>query len=208
MANGRASGVRSSAQLGLFGPNSYSSKTPHESQPGDGMSSSASLWRSDIPGATESCQPLMLALRICVEGGGCLLPTLTVFGNWNKKDASDNSGDGLATKLRLLPTLTRSMATWADFMQAQYHSLKRPTYQEAKSLPTLCASDYKSPYSEAGYQKQILKRSKPLRDTLAHTTGHRLTQGFAEWWMGWPINSTALRRLVTGKFRSKPLRRG
>jgi hypothetical protein len=34
-----------------------------------------------------------------------LLPTLTVHGNYNRKGASANSGDGLATALRRFPTL-------------------------------------------------------------------------------------------------------
>lgn len=36
---------------------------------------------------------------------GFLLPTLTVHGNYNKKGASKNSGDGLATALKKMPTL-------------------------------------------------------------------------------------------------------
>jgi hypothetical protein len=35
-----------------------------------------------------------------------LLPTLTVCGNYNRKGASKTSGDGLATALKQLPTLT------------------------------------------------------------------------------------------------------
>lgn len=38
-----------------------------------------------------------------------------------------------------------------------------------------------------------------LRDTLKHTTGHRLTSAFAEWWMGWPIGHTALQPSATDK---------
>lgn len=52
-----------------------------------------SLWRKDIPGVTEYC-PLLLSEQI-TEGvdGGCLLPTPTVCGNYNKKGASKHSGD-------------------------------------------------------------------------------------------------------------------
>ena len=59
-----------------------------------------SLWRKDIPGVTEYC-PLLLSEQI-TEGvdGGCLLPTPTVCGNYNKKGASKHSGDGLITALR------------------------------------------------------------------------------------------------------------
>lgn len=62
-------------------------------------------------------------------------------------------------------------------------------------LPNLCATDYKSPYSRQGYLKQRQKRSKPLRDTAAHTIGIRLTPDFCEWWMGWPIGASASRHL-------------
>ena len=72
-----------------------------------------------------------------------------------------------------------------------------------KLMPTLCATDWKSPYSAEGYAKQMQVRSKPLRDTLAHSTGHRLTSAFAEWWMGWPIGWTALNAPAMVKFRSQ-----
>ena len=75
-------------------------------------------------------------------------------------------------------------------------------------LPTLCATDYKSPYSAEGYRKQAAKRSKPLRDTAAHTIGIRLTPDFCEWWMGWPIGASASRPLGTLGCHCKPLQPG
>jgi hypothetical protein len=47
----------------------------------------------------------MSALRI-FESDCLLLPTVTISGNYYRKGASPNSGDGLITALRLLPTLT------------------------------------------------------------------------------------------------------
>jgi len=70
-------------------------------------------------------------------------------------------------------------------------------------LPTVCATDYKSPYSAEGYARQAQNQSKPLRDTLVPSTGHRLTPAFAEWWMGWPIGWTALSAAGMAKYRSK-----
>jgi len=205
MANARVSGVKSSAQLELFSQNSSLSKTPRSSKSGAVTSSSVNLWRSDIPGATESCQPLMLGRHISEKGGGCLLPTMTasdLLGSRTLPPGTSLTGKtpddrkkrfvGLPNAMKILPTLTESMVTWADFMQAQFHSSKRPEYQGMKNMPTLCATDWKSPYSKAGYQKQMHKRFKPLRDTLVNTTGHCLTPAFAEWYMGFPINSTAL----------------
>jgi hypothetical protein len=43
----------------------------------------------------------------------------------------------------LLPTPTNSMVTYQDFVQAKYHSTKRPEYSEVALLPTPQARDYK-----------------------------------------------------------------
>lgn len=152
-------------------------KTPHESEPEGGTSSSANWWRADIPGETESLARLMLAHHTKGIGGGAspaekMLPTLTVCGNYNRKGLSPTSGNGLATALRL--------------------------------LPTLAATDYKSAYSAAGYKKKRLKRSKLLRDTLVHDAGIPLTATFAEWFMGWPIGHTALGASAMVRSRSVP----
>ena len=245
---------RYSEQLTLFDLASFGSKTPHGSEPEAGIALLGNLWRVDTPGETESLGRLMSALPTKGTGGGVLLPILTVCGNWNRKGASLNSGDGIATALKRLPTilatdaddggpnardskgrfslsgaiahlptLTASMATWADFMQARFHSSKRPEYEDAKKmlptltvadgtgglnlrtaitmLPTVCATDYKSPYSAEGYEKQTQQRSKPLRDTLVHSTGHRLTSAFAEWWMGWPLGWTATQSKIASKLQ-------
>jgi hypothetical protein len=146
-----------------------------------------------------------------------LLPTLTVCGNWNRKGASKTSGDGLATALRMMPTTTATDTSNrkppANFYITKTGSVKHigkngtlsqiRLSQYLQMLPTLCATDWKSPYSAEGYAKQMQVRSKPLRDTLAHSTGHRLTSAFAEWWMGWPIGWTALNAPAMVKFRSQ-----
>lgn len=139
--------------------------------------------------------------------GGVSPPTLTVKGNYNRTGASAKSADGIATALRRLPTLVSSDATKGG-PNASYGagSLKLPS--ALHRLPTHCATDYKSPYSEAGYTQQTQKRSKPLRDTLKHTTGHRLTPAFAEWWMGFPLGFTASVRWAMRKSRSSRRRRG
>lgn len=149
-----------------------------------------------------------------------LLPTLTVNGNHNRAGLSEKSGDGLQTKLNLLPTLLSGESTGkghgrclSDKLQLlptlsateldrgtpsqsrnpKTGKLHQKTLMSAiKTLPTLCATDWKGSYSKEGYQKQKEKRSKPLRDTLVHETGFRLTPGFAEWFMGWPIGWTML----------------
>jgi len=144
-----------SEQSMLFPQVASSSKTRRKLSKRVDATLSGLSWREDIPGKMERLPLLMSARLISEIAGGCLLPTLTVNGNWNRKGASKTSGDGLATALQ--------------------------------KLPALFATDYESPYSEAGYQRQAQQRSKPLRDTLAATTGHLLTPEFAEWFMGMPI---------------------
>jgi hypothetical protein len=281
-----ASSRKSSAQLTLFGPDSFSSKTPRESGPEAGTSSLGNSWRVDIPGETDELPRLMSEPLIIGNGGFAWLPTLTVCGNWNRKGASANSGDGLATALRRLPTI---LATDADhggpnardskgrfsLPGALFNLLPTLTASELAGgrtvpegttlqgktpegrkvqvglktalkmlptltqsdgsggpgtspnrtggmnlrtaitmLPTICATDWKGPYSAEGYQRQTETRSKPLRDTLVHSTGHRLTPAFAEWWMGWPLRWTATRRekeskrVATGRSRSRLPRLG
>lgn len=59
-------------------------------------------------------------------------------------------------------------------------------------LPTLAATDWKSPYSTAGLEKQLQKRAKPLRDMLPYIvgTGKAINPYWAEWFMGWPLGWT------------------
>ena len=60
-------------------------------------------------------------------------------------------------------------------------------------LPTLAATDFRSPYSVAGLAKQLKKRSKPLRDMLPYFVGGvAIRPTWAEWYMGWPIGWTDL----------------
>lgn len=162
-----------------------SSKTRPVSAPKDGKKLQQLWWREDIAGETESLPRLMSVLPISETGGGYLLPTLTVSGNWNRKEASKTSGDGLATALR--------------------------------RLPTLLASDFRGPCGAEYYRISMQERSRPLRDTLPHTLGHRLTPAFAEWWMGWPINwtlfseaakETVSQQQATVRSRFKPQQRG
>jgi site-specific DNA-cytosine methylase len=60
-------------------------------------------------------------------------------------------------------------------------------------LPTLAATDWKSPYGLEGLKKQLAKRSKPLRDVLPLLEGGRkISPTWAEWYMGWPADWTDL----------------
>lgn len=62
-----------------------------------------------------------------------------------------------------------------------------------RQLPTLTATDWKSPWEGEGLEKALGKRSKPLRDMLPlHTPGKFINPVWGEWFMGWPMGWTAL----------------
>ena len=157
-------------------------KTRHESEPKGGGKSLGHLWREDIPGKTERLRPIMLEQDINAIAGGALLPTLTVSGNWNRKGASQNSGDGLATAMRLLPTLLKSDGGRGPVM-------KQRTNCGGPNLHTAMRTLW----------KQSLQQ-ETIQDVSG---GFRLTPEFAEWWMGWPIRWTASKCVETGKSRCK-----
>lgn len=150
-------------------------------------------WRATCAGETESLPRLIVAPLTSESDGTALLPTLTICGNYNAKGASPTSGDGLVTALRRhLPTLLAHDRTSPGVGHRERGGRSACLPEAIKLLPTLCATDFKSPYSAEGYQAQRLRPSKPLRDTAAHQIGIRLCQTFCEYWMGWPLQSSAM----------------
>ena len=118
-----------------------------------------------------------------------LWPTPTVCGNHNRKGASPDSGDGLATAVRNYPTPTTSMQTSADMEQARHagNSENRPTYQEAKSrFPTPNSRDYKGMPSKGCRERSGRQSSLPV------TIGGSLNPDWTEWLMGFPLGWTSL----------------
>ncbi len=192
-------------QLTLFDRQSSFSKTRRKSEQKAGGKSSRLLWREDIPGETERLPPLMSAQAISAIAGGALLPTLTVSGNWNKKGASQNSGDGLGTALRRLPTLLATdgdhgkmlpTLTKSDGSGGPGHSKKRTGGLNLRTALSELLSSKDFPVSTQ-------KRLQSPERIQGQSVGHRLTPAFAEWWMGWPIEWTALKPAETDKCRSK-----
>jgi len=209
----RASFGNYSGRLMISNRQSFFSKTPPESEQKAEERSSRLLWREDIPGETERLQPLMSVRAIKEIDGGALLPTLTVCGNWNKKGASQNSGDGLATAIKKLPTLCAR-----DYKNSGGKKLtKRGKFclpRAIKHLPTLLKQDgargpTKAERPDSGGPNlhtalRRLRHQSLASETIPeYTTGYRLTPEFAEWWMGWPIRWTALKPVVTDRSRSK-----
>ena len=87
---------KTSAQSFLPGLDEYS-----ETWPRSGMTVGGHAYRHRQP-----------VPRTTVIGGGALrnVPTPTVNGNYNRKGASQNSGDGLATYVKMWPTPTATLA--------------------------------------------------------------------------------------------------
>lgn len=106
------------------------------------------------------------------------LPTPTVCGNYNRKGASETSGDGLATALRRLPT---------------------PTASDNKvRLPP---KNFK--YTSTGVLRHLNPRGEESQCRLQQqiTDGGPMNPEWEEWFMGWPIGMTGLQPLETAKFQ-------
>jgi hypothetical protein len=112
------------------------------------------------------------------ERASSLLPTLTVAGNYNRKGASPNSGNGLRTAL--LPTLSASQYGSNKGGAAGREGPDRPsleTLAKRGMLPTLTTRDEKGPGPA--------NKSKGGRD-LPHTLGGHLNPNWCRWFMGFP----------------------
>ena len=117
---------KSCGQLTIFDLPGCSWKTAPESAPRAGMSSSATSWRSDIPGATESLARLMSEPHTSAIGGGALpvamtwpTPTVWVQGetveSWFRRKAKNKAkgynGNGQGTPLDMAVVL-EPMGLW------------------------------------------------------------------------------------------------
>jgi hypothetical protein len=135
----------------------------------------------------------LLELRIGGSGYS-LLPTPTVNGNYNKKGLSKNSGDGLATVVKLWPTPVSSDS---------YHS--RNHMDSAGKLALSAAVHmYPTPTTGAGLcggtgnfqQLAKLKESGAItedeRRNMAQGNGGTLNPTLVEWLMGFPLGWTEL----------------
>jgi hypothetical protein len=153
-------------------------KTPQQSEPEDVTSSSQTLWRADIPGATESCPRLLSAPLTGAIDGGCS---------------------------PVWPTPTASQPVQVRGMGAAARAPSRGTTLAGavKLYPTVIASDWKlhSPAKQAS-------NSRPLREVIGATDGGPLNPAWCEWLMGWPIGHTASAPSATAKSRSVRRSRG
>ncbi len=104
-ASAAGSGERWPASLARWDPDTSSWKTPQLSLLG-GLESFSETWPQWGSMRNGECWARMMpALPTSESASGFLLPTLTVCGNYNRKGASAQSGDGLATALAKMATL-------------------------------------------------------------------------------------------------------
>jgi hypothetical protein len=99
-------------------------------------------------------------------------------------------------KSNLLQTPTNSMVTYQDFVQAGFHSSKRPEYSKIQ-LPTPTARDFRHSGSQKGYKKRKGKHVQALNEEVCWGpqgigTGGQLSPLFVMSMMGFPENWTLL----------------
>ena len=126
-------------------------------------------WGLMLDGA---CYPQKILEHGTCDKGSGLLPTLTVHGNYNRKGASKNSGDGLATAIRRMPTLRATDGERGGRGDLRAIIRGRTTVQRPRAAVT---------------EPEVL--------------GGTLSPDWCEWFMGWPIGWTASEPLATDRFR-------
>jgi hypothetical protein len=122
-----------------------------------------------------------------------LLPTPTVNGDHNRPYPGTSSGYGLATALKMLPTLTEA---WSQLTVLQGYETR---CEGTVPIPT--ARDWRS---EKASPETHGRNSRPLNETLSAMSDNRsgrMNPRFREWMMGFPIGWTELRPQVTASFR-------
>jgi len=158
-------------------------------------------WGLMLDGA---CYPQRILEHGTCDKGFGLLPTLTVHGNYNRKGASKNSGDGLATAIRRMPTLRATDGERGG--RGDLLAIIRGRPNKHCRMPTLTANDCKpAGRVEVMEYRQESRRTTVQRLRAAVTEpedlGGTLNPDWCEWFMGWPIGWTASEPLGTDKFQ-------
>jgi hypothetical protein len=121
------------------------------------------------------------------SNSAALWPTLTVCGNYNRKGASANSGDGLATAVKNWPTPTASLGTKGGRVTPR-KSREGGTLIEAVSSRTFATPTARDWRSGKASEATMERNSRPLSEQI----GGLLNPTWVEWLMGWPIGWTVL----------------
>ena len=155
-------------------------------------------------------------------------PTVTVFGNYNRKGASANSGDGLATAVRMWPTPTKADGQGGPGCSGRDGGLNlrtavtlfpTPTATNTKAnhmrgadkgkaraprsyFPTPQARDH-FPVHKPEYIAQKKAQGHGMSN-LNDVIGGQLNPTWVEWLMGWPQGWTALDASETDRYHNAP----
>ncbi len=164
LASARASGVSSLVWSARFDPDGSLSKTSRAVHEG-GSTRSCVSWKSSAMRAYRAQLRRAMSALLTIANESSLLPTLAVDGNYNRRGASKNSGDGLRTAL--LPTLTvcqRDNRGGADPNGPERPSLT--TLAKRKLLPTLTSSLA----NRGGARESEMRRHSPSLDAILRTS--------------------------------------
>ena len=114
-----------------------------------------------------------------------LWPTPSVCGNYNRKGASLNSGDGLATAVKLWPT-PKASASGPDYARMNREGSGGDDLATAVArglVPSPGANDWRS---GKGFDPKERGHSPQLR----HLADGQLNPTWVEWLMGFPLGWT------------------
>lgn len=126
-----------------------------------------------------------------------LWPTPTVHGNYNRKESSKNSGDGLATAVKLYPTPTSSNTKAVHMRGADKGKKREPrTYFPTPTAVTAPGGAALCKWGGAGSREKLKQIMTPAEINGA------LNPDWVEWLMGWPIGWTSLGPLNPEAFRA------
>jgi hypothetical protein len=118
---------------------------------------------------------------------GMMLPTITVNGNHNRAGLSEKSGDGLATRLAMLPT--------PKAQNANSHGIHGQGGQDLQTtiamLPTNRQRDWKGITQRGKHAPgDGIANTFAAMEANGQSTGLKLQPAFAFWMMGYPEDWT------------------
>jgi len=116
-----------------------------------------------------------------------MLPTPTISGNHNRAGLSEKSGDGLATRLAMLPTPKVQNANSPGIHGQGGQDLQTILHM----LPITATRDYKGTNSDEHLSKDRGHHDQ-LPNALKMNTGLKLQPAFVLWMMGYPEDWTLL----------------
>lgn len=138
-----------------------------------------------------------------------LWPTPTVCGNYNRKGASANSGDGLATAVKMWPTpcardhFPAHKPEYIEAKRAQGHGMSNlnDAVAHPHMFPTPTATNTKAHHMRGADNGKE-------REARSYGATGQLNPTWVEWLMGWPLGWTDLKPLVTDRCRNVQQRHG